>query len=48
MIKERKLEMAGGEFCVNATRCAIWKYLNKTTGNILMQVSGCKELIEGG
>lgn len=27
--KEKKLEMAGGEFCVNATRCAIWQYLGE-------------------
>lgn len=46
--KENKLEMAGGEFCVNATRCAIWEYLNKTSGMLDIEVSGCKEKIEGG
>lgn len=46
--KEKKLEMAGGEFCVNATRCAIWEYLNKNSGKISIEVSGFKETIEGG
>ncbi len=46
--KENSLEMAGGEFCINATRCAIWEYLNKKEGNIKIQVSGCKEIVEGG
>ena len=26
---KRKLEMAGGEFCMNATRCAIYEFLEK-------------------
>lgn len=45
---ENKLEMAGGEFCMNATRCAIWEYLNGESGNISIQVSGNKALITGG
>ena len=45
---ENKLEMAGGEFCVNATRCAIWKYLNNNYGKMNIKVSGYKEEIEGG
>jgi len=47
-IKEKKLEMAGGEFCVNATRCAIWEYLEGKAGKIELNVSGCKDKIIGG
>lgn len=46
--KENKLDMAGGEFCVNATRCAIWEYLNENQGEIKLKVSGIKEKIIGG
>lgn len=46
--KENKLEMAGGEFCVNATRCAIWQYLEGKQGEIELVVSGCKNKIKGG
>lgn len=46
--KENKLEMAGGEFCVNATRCAIWQYLKGKQGEIELEVSGYKGKIEGG
>ena len=46
--KENKLEMAGGEFCVNATRCAIWHYLNGQEGKIKLEVSGYKSKIIGG
>ena len=46
--KENKLEMAGGEFCVNATRCAIWEYLKGKRGKIRLEVSGCKNKIIGG
>lgn len=46
--KENKLEMAGGEFCMNATRCAIWEYLKGNLGEIELNVSGCKEKISGG
>ncbi len=46
--KENQLEMAGGEFCVNATRCAIWKYLKGKCGEIGIKVSGCKKSLIGG
>ncbi len=46
--KEKKLQMAGGEFCVNATRCAIWEYLKGNSGEIELSVSGYKGKIRGG
>lgn len=46
--KENRLEMAGGEFCVNATRCAIWQYLEGKQGNIELNVSGYTDKIIGG
>lgn len=46
--KNKKLEMAGGEFCVNATRCSIWELLSGKEGSIKLRVSGLKEEIEGG
>ena len=47
--KEKKiLEMAGGEFCMNATRCAIYEFLNAKEGKIELSVSGVKEKIKGG
>ncbi len=46
--KQNKLEMAGGEFCANATRCAVWELLNKREGKAFLAVSGLKEKIEGG
>ena len=46
--KEKRLEMARGEFCVNATRCAIWEYLNGQDGVIQLNVSGCSNKILGG
>lgn len=46
--KEKKLEMAGGEFCANATRCAIWEYLQGEESEINIEVSGCKEKVIGG
>jgi len=45
---KRRLEMAGGEFCMNATRCAIWEYLNGEEGKIELEVSGLREKIVGG
>lgn len=33
------LEMAGGEFCGNATRCAIYHYLDGKDGNITIKVN---------
>lgn len=47
-LKEKKLEMAGGEFCVNASRCAIWEYLNGKEGTINLKVSGQKNILLGG
>ena len=46
--KYKNLEMAGREFCVNATRCAIWEYLNHNFGKLNIKVSGYKEMIGGG
>lgn len=45
---ENNLQMAGGEFCVNATRCAIWEYLKGKRGQIELTVSGYQEKITGG
>lgn len=43
-----RLEMAGGEFCGNATRCAAFYYLKGQTGKIRLKVSGVtKELMAG-
>lgn len=42
-----RLEMAGGEFCVNATRCAVWEYLKGIPGKIEIEVSGYKNKILG-
>ncbi len=46
--EKNELEMAGGEFCLNATRCAIWQYLKGRQGEIELKVSGCKNEIKGG
>ncbi len=46
--KENKLEMAGGEFCANAARCAVWEYLGGKPGKIELNISGYKEKIKGG
>ena len=45
---KKRLEMAGGEFCVNATRCAIWQYLAGQPGEIELEVSGFSGKILGG
>ncbi len=45
--KKYELEMAGGEFCANATRCAIYQYLQGKEGKIKIKVSGCKEEVLG-
>lgn len=42
------LNMAGGEFCANATRCAIWELLNGNEGQVELQVSGYNSKISGG
>ena len=46
--KEYELVMAGGEFCGNATRCAIKYYLNNLPGNIKIKVSGVPRKLLGG
>lgn len=45
---KNRLDMAGGEFCVNATRCAIWEYLKGKEGEIELEVSGLKSKAKGG
>lgn len=42
------LQMAGGEFCGNATRSAVYEYLNGEKGNIYINVSGSEGEIESG
>lgn len=43
------LQMAGGEFCGNATRCAVKYYLNKNNKQeCLIKVSGMKEKLLAG
>lgn len=46
--EEFELQMAGGEFCGNATRSAIYNYLKGKEGSILIRVSGIDEYVEGG
>ncbi len=43
-----ELKMSGGEFCANATRCAIYQYLQGKEGKIEIKVSGCKQKLLGG
>lgn len=45
--KENKLEMAGGEFCLNATRCAVYEYSNKAKDIKEISVSGTNNKIKG-
>lgn len=47
-INNPELIMAGGEFCGNATRSAIYSYLNGKSGNIEIKVSGVKDKLNGG
>lgn len=44
---KNSLNMAGGEFCVNASRCAVWEYLGGEEGEIELSVSGVKERLKG-
>jgi len=46
--KNKVLEMAGGEFCGNATRCAAYLFLNKKPGTIQIKVSGAKRKLIAG
>ena len=44
-----ELQMAGGEFCGNATRCAIKYYLSKNQEKeMIIKVSGMEEPLDGG
>lgn len=45
--KTNRLEMAGGEFCINATRCAVYEYLGGKEGEIELSVSGTNKRILG-
>lgn len=45
---QKKLVMAGNEFCANAARCAIYEYLNGRKGEMDIKVSGCKSILHGG
>ncbi len=45
--KEAELEMAGGEFCGNATRSAAYYYLEGKTGELTLKVNG-KDYITAG
>ena len=45
--KEPELEMAGGEFCGNATRSAAYYYLKGQTGELLLKVNG-KDYVTAG
>ena len=46
--KKPKLIMAGGEFCVNATRSAINYYLDNNQGNIKIKIPNLHSKITGG
>ena len=43
-----RLDMAGGEFCGNAARCAIYDILGGKPGEICVSVSGFDGIIKGG
>lgn len=42
-----RLEMAGGEFCMNATRCAIYEYSKENEDSIEISVSGTNNSLKG-
>ena len=46
--KRFELLMAGGEFCGNATRCAVYYYLKGNSGNLKIKVSGVKYKLTAG
>ena len=46
-IKTNRLEMAGGEFCMNATRCAVYEYSKKNKKEIKISVSGTNKELTG-
>lgn len=41
------LEMAGKEFCINASRCAAYEFLNGNKGTVNFKVSGATEILTG-
>lgn len=43
-----KLQMAGGEFCGNATRCAAYLACDGKTGEIKIKVSGTNKILNAG
>ena len=43
----KELQMAGGEFCGNATRCAAYNFLNGTEGNLEILVNS-EDMVEAG
>lgn len=45
---EYYLEMAGGEFCGNATRSTIHYFLQGKSGNLAVNASGAKNKLNGG
>lgn len=42
-----RLEMAGGEFCMNATRCAVYEYSKEKEKSIEISVSGTNKSLIG-
>ena len=44
---EKRLEMAGGEFCLNASRCAIYEYSKRENNEISLSVSGTNQQLLG-
>ena len=42
-----RLEMAGGEFCMNATRCAVYEYSKENEDSIEISVSGTNKNLMG-
>ncbi len=47
-INNPELLMAGGEFCGNATRSAVYYYLKGKKGKIKIKVSGVKNILNAG
>lgn len=45
--KINRLEMAGGEFCMNATRCAIYEYSKENKEKVELSVSGTNKKLIG-
>jgi len=47
-VTAKKLTMAGGEFCGNATRCATKYYLEDKKGELDIKVSGTSDILKSG